>query len=321
LNNSNHIRPPKLQIGDTIGIVSPASPCYGDKKQKLERGIQHLQSKGYKIKLGQFVRKEFGYLAGKDNERLSDLSSMFQDPAVKAIFVSRGGFGTSRLLDQLDYASIQKNPKIFMGYSDITAIQCALLKKCNIVSFSGPMVAPEFGDNINPKTDLYCWDILTRSQTFSFGPEIFGLTPKVYNSGTALGQLICGNLSVICSLLGTGYLPSFKNAILVLEDVGEDVYKIDRFLNQLKLAGVFEQLNGLVLGQFTFCENGLDSKSPSFPIEHVFDEYFSNLTIPVMGNFPYGHDKKKFTLPMGIKVELDSTHGILKMLEPGVLNE
>ena len=280
-----------------------------------------MQEKGYNIKLGQFAKREHGYLAGNDKERLSDLNSMFLDPEVKAVFISRGGYGTSRLLNQLDYSIFQNNPKILVGYSDISALQFALAKKCNIVSFSGPMVSPEFGDDIDPRTDQFCWDILTQSKTITFDPRDFGITPKIYKGGTATGHLVCGTLSIFCSLLGTEYLPSFENAVLVIEDIGEDVYKIDRCFSQLKLADVFEQINGLVLGNFTNCGTDPNSQTPSLSLEEVLDDYINDLAIPVMGNFPYGHEKKKFTLPMGIKVELDSNHGLIKMLEPGVRNE
>lgn len=275
--------------------------------------------KGYKLKHGQFLNKEFGYLAGNDDERRSDLVSMFQNPIVNAIFISRGGYGTHRLLDKIDYTTIQNNPKILLGYSDITALQCALLKKCNLVTFSGPMVSPEFGEKIGPLTDFYCWEILTQSKALVFDPAVFGLVPKLYKKGTASGQLIAGNLTVLCSLLGTDYLPSFKNAILIIEDIGEDVYKIDRSLNQLKLAGILAQLNGLVFGQFTNCTNSPKTPIPSIPLEKVLEEYAEDLEMPVMGNFPYGHERKKFTLPVGVNAELDTNRGIIKMLGPGIV--
>jgi muramoyltetrapeptide carboxypeptidase len=316
---TNIIKPQKLNPGDTIGIVSPASPVYGEKLERFEKGVRYLQNRGYTIKIGQFARRSFGYLAGTDDERLDDLMSMFADTNVKAIFTTRGGFGSIRLLDKIDYDIIRNNPKILMGYSDITALQLAILAKSNLVSFSGPMVAPEFGVDLDPITEKYCWSVLEYSKEIAF--ESSELKTNILKTGIAQGPLLGGTLSIICSLLGTSYLPSFQNAILVLEDIGEDEYKIDRYFSQLKLAGIFNQISGLVLGNFTNCKSNPNSETPTRSLDDIIRDFISEMNMPVLGNFNFGHERKKFTLPIGIQAELNCEQGVLRLLEPGVTNE
>lgn len=315
------IKPHKLNPGDTVGIVSPAGSVYGEKLEYFENGLRYLKERGYHVKIGRYVRDSFGYLAGTDQERLDDLMSMFVDPDVKAVFVSRGGFGSARLLDKIDFDVIKNNPKILMGYSDITALNLPLLQKCGLVTFAGPMVSPEFGNEIDPFTERLCWKVLENSSELTFNTLEFGVEKNVLQKGIVQGRLIGGTLSIICSLLGTRYLPSFQNAVLVLEDIGEAEYKIDRYLYQLKLAGIFNQINGLVLGNFTNCETDPDSAVPTRALEAVFNDYISELNIPVLWNFPFGHEKKKFTLPIGVNAELNCEQGVLRLLEPGVLDE
>ena len=315
------ILPQKLKHGDTIGIVSPAGPIYGEKLERFENGVRYLQNRGYKVTIGKNVKNNFGYLAGTDEERLDDLMSMFADPTVNAIFTSRGGFGSARLLDKIDFNIIKNNPKIFLGYSDITALQLASLAKSGLVSFSGPMVSSEFGNDIDPVTERFCWNLLENPEPTFFHPSEFGVETNILKTGVARGILIGGTLSIICSLLGTNYLPSFKNAILALEDIGEDEYKIDRYFSQLKLSGILDQINGLVLGNFTDCKSDPGSGVPTRSLEQVFKDHIREIDIPVLGDFPFGHEKKKFTLPIGCEAELNCEQGILRLLKPGVTNE
>lgn len=313
------IFPPPLNFGDLIGVVSPASPLYGEKSNFLDRGLNHLLSKGYRLLEGEHLRDEYGYLAGTDKARANDFNRMIRNSHVKAIFCSRGGYGTMRILDKIDYSALRAHPKIIMGYSDITALQMAVFLKTGLVSFSGPMVAVEMGDNPNPLTENLWQDVMANARALKMDAEHFGDEKIVYRAGSAKGRLMGGCLSMLCSLIGTPYMPDFSESILVLEDIGESIYKIDRCFSQLAHAGILQKINGLVLGQFIDCQpkNG----APSLMLKDVVEHYTKNLAIPVLGNFPYGHDKARFTLPIGVQVKLDSSRGVIEMLEPAVREE
>jgi muramoyltetrapeptide carboxypeptidase len=311
-------KPNRLSAGDCIGVISPASPPHGEKKEQYGRGLQYLLDRGYRVKEGRHVFKEYGYLAGTDEERIDDLNAMVSDPHVNAIICSRGGYGTPRLLDKIDYAAVKKHPKILVGYSDITCLQLALYAKTGLVSFSGPMVAVEMGKGIQPLTEETFWPLLTSTRRLSMKAHVEGMAPTVYRRGSAEGRLLGGCLSLIAPLLGTPYQPNFKGAILVLEDIGEEVYGIDRYLVQLKYAGVLKQIAGLVLGQFLDTVDP-DKTSPDLTLEQVIREYTQDLRIPILANFPYGHNDTKYTMPIGCRVRLDASRKTLTMLEAGVI--
>ncbi len=311
-------KPAKLVSGDCIGVISPASPPHGEKKEQYGRGLQYLLDRGFRIKEGRHVFKEFGYLAGTDDERIEDLNAMFADPQVQAIICSRGGYGTPRLLDKIDYTAVKKHPKILVGYSDITSLQLALFARTGLVSFSGPMVAVEMGKGIQPLTEKMFWPLLTSTRRLAMKARIDGMEPVLYRSGIAEGRLLGGCLSLIAPLLGTPYQPDFRGAILVLEDIGEEVYGIDRYLVQLKYAGVLKQIKGLVLGQFLDTIDP-DKTMPDLTLEQVIREYTHDLAIPILANFPYGHNDIKYTMPIGCRVRLDASRKTLTMLEAGVI--
>ncbi|MCB0752649.1 MAG: LD-carboxypeptidase, partial [Ignavibacteriae bacterium] len=230
------IKPKKLNKNDVIGIVSPASSP--DHYEAIENGVKYLEGIGYRVKIGKNVGKKHGYLAGSDEERLDDLHKMFVDKEVKAIFSIRGGYGSGRLLDRLDFSLIKKNPKIFVGYSDITALQIAIFNKTGLVTFAGPMVATDFSGEVNKFAEENFWKVLNSSKKIGkiYNPQ----KEKFYmlNSGRGEGKIIGGNLALVSSLMGTPFLPKFKDSILLLEDIGEEPYRVDRLLNQLKLANV-----------------------------------------------------------------------------------
>jgi muramoyltetrapeptide carboxypeptidase len=309
----------KLKKGDRIGLVSPASPPYGEKKEQYAKGIQYLYDRGYHVVEGEHVFKEYGYLAGTDQERADDLNAMLTSPTVRAVFCSRGGYGTPRLLDKIDYQTVKKEPKILVGYSDITCLQLALYAKTGLISFSGPMVAVEMGKGIHLLTEKYFWPLITSEKTITMKSKTPDLKPVVYHSGVAQGRLLGGCLSLIAPLLGTEYQPDFRDAILVLEDIGEEVYNIDRYLVQLKYAGILKQIKGLILGQFLDTHDE-DKSSPSLSLDEVIREYTHDLNIPIVANFPYGHNDAKYTMPIGCLVRLDAKKGLLSMLESGVRN-
>ncbi len=310
------IKPKRIKKKDLIGIISPASSPAD--LSRVERGVNYFERLGYRVIVGENVGKQRGYLAGTDEERLHDLHSMFRNKEVKAIVCVRGGYGSARLLDKINYNLIRRNPKIFVGYSDITALQMAFLKKAGLVTFAGPMVAVDFyKDEIVEYTEEFFWRIVS-------SPKKIG---KVYNpmkenfyslvKGKAEGRLIGGNLAVFNSLLGTQYLPAFKDKILFLEDIGEAPYKIDRMLNQLKLAKAFEQINGVMLGRFVDC-NEDDPEAKTLTLNEVIDDYFSNLDKPVLYNLKHGHIPENMSLPFGIKVKINTVRKNVEFLESAV---
>jgi muramoyltetrapeptide carboxypeptidase len=307
--------PSKIVPGDTVGIVSPAGSLKGDKIESFHKGIKYLQDKGFRLKIGTHVLTEYGYLAGNDKQRVDDLNKMITDPEIKAIIATRGGYGSSRILSGIDYDAIKKHPKILVGYSDITCIQLALFMKTGLITFSGPMVAIEMGSGIHPKTENFFWDIITLSapQKMIVSKEH---NPIILYRDVSEGRLLGGCISLVNACIGTPYLPDMTDSILFLEDINEDVYRIDRFFSQLANTGILETINGLILGQFIGCQ--VDEKS-NFTLVQVVEEYTKKLKIPTILNFPYGHGEIKYTLPIGCKVRLDTFKPCLEMLEPGVI--
>lgn len=249
-----------------------------------------------------------GYLAGPDHIRAQDIMDMFLDDRVGAILCTRGGYGSARLLEQLDYGVIRRHPKILVGFSDITALSLSLFAGAGLVTFAGPMVTAEFASGILPETEQAFWEMLTvRSEHrwLSRGEE------RTYVEGIAEGFLLGGNLTVFCSLIGTPFMPDLHSAILFFEDVGEEIYRIDRMFLQLKQAGILEHAAGIVLGSFT----AIPDSDQHRDLEVVFREYLLPLNIPVMMDFPFGHIPLKMTLPLGARVHLDTGRRQLSLLE------
>lgn len=310
------IKPKKLEKGDVIGIISPASTPADLKK--IENGVKYLEKLGYQVKVGQNVGKEEGYLAGNDSERLTDLHEMFKSKDVKAIFSVRGGYGSGRLLDTLDYNLIKKNPKIFVGYSDITALQLSIFKKTGLITFAGPMLATDFSGKINKYTEENFWKVITSNKKIGklHNPreeKFFSLT-----KGRGEGKILGGNLAVLTSIMGTEFFPVFKDTILIIEDIGEQPYRVDRLLNQLKLAKIFEQINGVILGRFVDCYE-TDKTKKSIELNSVISHYFADLKIPVLYSFSHGHVKENLTIPFGVKTKVNSSRGFVEILESAVI--
>ncbi|HED36886.1 MAG TPA: LD-carboxypeptidase [Ignavibacteria bacterium] len=310
------IKPKKLESGDLIGIISPASST--EDLIKIEKGVRYLESLGYKVEVGKNVGKYHGYLAGEDHERLNDLNYMFGKKEVKAIICVRGGYGTPRLLDKIDYAFIRANPKIFVGHSDITAVQMAFLAKAGLVTFAGPMLAVDFADNISAFTEEMFWALVTSNKKYGKiqspdDEKIFSIT-----KGMAKGKITGGNLALIESLIGTPYLPSFNNNILLLEEVGEVPYRIDRMLNHLRLAKVFSKLCGVILGAFVDC-NENDPSKRTLTLGEVIADYFNKLETPVVYNFKHGHIRDSITIPFGISIKVNSSRSNVEILESAVV--
>lgn len=282
--------PPRLEKGDTIGIAAPAGPVDA---ADLDAGLGLLKQAGYKVQMASHVQDKQGYLAGTDPDRLADLHTFFRDRKIKAVFFTRGGYGTLRLLDRLDYALIQKNPKIVAGYSDITALLMAIYVQTGLITFYGPMLRGlDQNNNAN-------WLSLRRLIT-SDGPLEMDLKGcRVLAPGKGTGPLIGGNLSMMCHLAGTPFSPSLEKAILFLEDTGEPVYRVDRMLTHLKLTGRLNRLNGVVAGRFKDC-------GPASEISRLFSDQFSPLGIPLISEFPIGHGPQNLALPLGPIADLDT---------------
>lgn len=316
------IKPKKLSKHATIGIISPASPQRNP--DFLHKGIRYLESIGYRVEVGKYAFSSHdGYLAGTDEQRLEDLHSMFANPEINAIFCARGGYGTMRILDKIDYSLIERNPKIFVGFSDTTALQLALLTKISLVSFMGAMPAVDMkGDRneefINSETEEFFWNILSTDKPIGMihqSRHIETLFP-----GSASGNLLPVNLSLLVALLGTEYLPyiynyfntastdkspSVENSnsfLLLPEDIGEDSYKIDRMLRQIYLSKFHTLCSGFAFGSFT--DPPMTAATPQRLISSVLEEYAQLFNKPAISNILFGHHAPKLTLPMGIRASI-----------------
>lgn len=309
------IKPKKLKKGDLIGIVSPASSP--NDLNRINSGVKYFESLGYRVEVGKNILNQTGYFSASDEERLEDLHAMFKNKNVKAIISTRGGYGSARLLDKINYSIIKKNPKIFVGYSDITALQLSIFKRTGLITFAGPMVAVDFFSDVDSFTEENFWKILTSSK--KIGKLVNPNSEPFYsiNPGRCDGKLLGGNLTIISSLLGTKYLPEFKNSILFMEEINEKPYRIDRMFNQLRLANVFDSVKGIVLGRFVDCYEK-DSTKNSFKLNEVIFEYFDKLKIPVLYNVKHGHIKQNLTLPIGVNTKLNASRNFIEITESAV---
>jgi len=310
------IKPKRLKPGDTIGIISPASSP--DDLTKINSGVSYLEKLGYRVEVGKNVGSQEGYLAGSDSQRLADLHYMFKNKQIKAIFSIRGGYGSGRLLDKIDYKLIRNNPKIFVGYSDINALQLAFFAKAGLITFAGPMVAVDFHDEVSAFTEEVFWRTITSNK--KIGKLLNPRKEKFYvlNKGRATGRILGGNLSLLNSLMGTEYLPKLKDAILLLEDIHEAPYRIDRMLNQLRLTKILKQIRGVILGHFVDCVES-DPTKQTFTLNEVIVEYFQDQKMPVLYNVKHGHIKDNITIPYGIKCVLNASRAYIEIPENAVL--
>lgn len=277
---------------------------------------------GFRPQLAQHSRQRLGFLAGSDEQRAADVMELFADPQVRALVCVRGGYGSARIAPLLDYGFIAQHPKIFTGYSDLTALLCALSRRAGLVAFHGPMLAADFARRRASKFTLRSF-LRTLTQAKAPGSILEGYSGppvKILRTGLASGPLVGGNLSVLCATLGTPYEPSFQGAILFLEDVGEAPYRIDRMLTQLAHAGRLQQLAGIAIGVNTNCVDTRASLGREYrqSVEDVILERLSPLQIPVVAGLPFGHIRNHATLPVGVEATLDAVHGDLTITEAAV---
>lgn len=318
--NSNAESPPNkpagLKPGDTIMFVAPAGEL---EKDRIERAQKRLGDMGFRTIVPETLFRRRGYLAGTDQERADELMAAFKNPEVKAIFPGTGGYGTTRMLDLLDYDVIKANPKILIGYSDITGLHLALAKKCNLITFHTPVAqhglgSPDGMPEFNAKTFWRC--LLASENTGEPGFEYVtpeGASLQSLRGGIARGRLIGGNLSLVAATMGTSYEIDTAGRVLFLEDVNEAPYRIDRMLSQLKLAGKLDKPAAVILGQFTGAES--NKNESGLTVDEVFTDYFGSAPYPVIKNFPTGHSPNNATLPIGAMYEVDGDKPCVRLLE------
>ena len=316
------IKPPALREGDTVGLITPASYVSDpDTLFLAERTVAHF---GLKMKMGRNVRKRAGYLGGSVEERVADLHEMFAAEEVKAVFTVRGGYGSGQLLDRIDYDLIRRNPKIFVGYSDITAMHLAIQKRAGLVTFHGPVVNSRFTEYTQGyfKKALFSTEPLG---VLTNPPGGDALRPahllRTIRGGVARAPLIGGNLTLICMLMGTPYEIETKGKILFIEDVGEEPYRVDRMLTQLRLAGKLDAAAGVIWGECADCRPAQYAPSfeSTFSTAEVVQGLLGDLKAPVLSGLTIGHTSDQLTLPEGLMATLDADKGELRVEEAGVV--
>ncbi len=313
------IKPKQLKPGDTIGLVTPASPI---DEERLEKTIKNIEGLGFKLEFNRkrLLAKE-GYLAGKDIVRADELNRMFANPEIDGIWCVRGGYGVARLLNMLNYQVIKENPKVLIGFSDITALHQAIFKKTGLVCFHGPAGASDFTDY----TQKHIQNVITNVQNtykIEYANDNLNLEDELYQpytivEGKAQGRLIGGNLTLAASLVGTPYDISYDGRLVFLEDIDEKPYRIDRMLTQMLLAGKFNQVKGIILGVFKGCSP--QDVTNSWTLREIFEDRFQHLNIPIIYGMSFGHISNQFTLPLGIEAELNTTEKTLTLLESTVV--
>jgi muramoyltetrapeptide carboxypeptidase len=313
------IKPRRLSQGDLVGLIGPAGATFHPDRAEIAR--ENLAALGLRVRFGDHLLDRYGYLAGRDEDRAADINHFFADPEVRAVLAQGGGWGCNRLLPLLDYELIRKNPKIVMGFSDVTGLILGIHSKTGLVTFHGPMGGSSWSEFTTDHARRVLFDGEALAMRNRVGNEdrlvqvenrVLTITP-----GTARGPLLGGNLTVLTALMGTGYLPDFDGCILCIEDVHEEVYRVDRMLTQLSLAGVLRQIKGLVFGRCTDCEP--ESRYGSLTLEEVLADHVAPLGVPAWYGSMIGHIKNYFTVPLGIEAEIDAVAGTIKLLEPAVV--
>lgn len=299
--NDELIKPKKLRQGDTIALSAPAGIVHDAREFTRMRNV--LESMGFNVVFGEFVRERYGYFAGTDYQRALDLMRFFTDDTIDAIVTVRGGWGCARILPHLDFKLIRSNPKVFCGFSDVTTLHLAFLKYSRLITYHGP----------NGTSD---WTELTRNnfkQVLMNGKKVVFRSnnrAKTIIPGQSSGRLIGGNLTILTTAIGTDYQPDLTGAILFIEDIAESPYKIDRMLTHLKRANMLDNLSGFIFGR---CTNCAEARGANFTINEVIEDHIKPLGIPAITGMDIGHDPDNFTIPVGIKATLDADTGTLSI--------
>lgn len=311
-------KPPRIKQGDIVGLINPAGATFNtDDIDFVEESFAALN---LKVKRGKHVLDRYGYLAGTDEARAADVNAMFADKEINAILCVRGGWGCNRILPLLEYDLIKKNPKALIGYSDITSLLIALFARTGLVTFHGPVGTStwnQFSLNYFKKI-LFDGEAVKMENPKNIGDNLAQTKDRVetITKGKAKGRLVGGNLTVLTAMIGSDYLPNWKNVILFVEDDSEQIYRVDRMLTQLKLAGVLQQLSGFVFGKCTKCEPG--DGYGSLTLQEVLNDHIKPLDIPAWYGAMIGHIENKFTVPVGCEAEIDADAGTIRLLESAV---
>ena len=310
---------PRLKPGDTLGLFSPSSASY--ERAPFERAAELLAALGFKSREAPNARARRGQHAGSAEQRAADINGLIADPSVHGLLAITGGSGANRVLPLLDYAAIQRQPKVIAGFSDVTALLNAVTARTGLVSFHAPVALSEW----NPFSVAEFRAVLIDAEARTLRNPVDksdNLVPKDHRistlrPGLARGPLVGGNLAVLTSMAGSAYLPSFDGAILFLEEINEYIYRVDRMLSTLQLMGALDRLAGVVIGAFTNCGPG-DGNYGTLTLDEVFDDWFGPLGVPVYRGAAIGHIRQKFTVPLGLPVEMDASAGTLRLLTPAV---
>ncbi len=317
MHKLSKILPPRLKKNDVIGLVTPSSSI---KSEQLDETIIKLEGLGYRVYYNNSVLDEYGYYAGKDSDRAEEIMHMFSNNEVDAILCVRGGYGAIRILDLIDYDIISSNPKLFMGYSDITALHAAIYKRTGLVSFHSPMGVSDFNSFaitsfnnvvVEPK-DHYSYGYQREEKT----DDNTEFDRYTINKGIAEGELAGGNISVLDSIIGTDYEPDFKGKIVYLEEIEEKTYKVDKMLFHLLSSTNLKQAAGIVLGVFKDCNI---NDEPRISLKQALNDLFTPLNIPVSYGLSFGHIDYKITIPFGIRGKMNANNNSLELLEKAVL--
>jgi len=307
--------PKAIKKGDIVGLVSPSSAT-ADRMQ-FTFAKEALEGLGFEVKLGKSLMNRRGHLAGTDAERAGDLNDMFADKEVKAIVSIRGGSGAARILPLIDYKTISKNPKPLLGYSDITALHCAIQAQTGLITFHGPMGSGSWNsfNVLQFEKVFFGQEKVIFENVHEESDELVDKSNRIQTlrSGTAEGKILGGNLTVLTAISGSPYYPDFKDAILFIEDVGEDPYKMDRMMSTLKLNGTLDHISGFIFGQCSECEPG--GGYGSLTLDQILDDYILPLNIPAYSGAMIGHISKQFIIPVGAKVAMDADKGTISLLE------
>ena len=305
-----------LRKGDTVGLVSPSSAV--NERLALQLAQEAMEALGFRVRTGAHYGGRYGHLAGTDAERAGDLNAMFGDREVKAIVCVRGGSGAARLLPLLDYALIRRNPKVLLGYSDITALHCAIHAKTGLVTFHGPVGTGSWNRfNVDQFERMFFQrELMQYQNSRDAGDELVPRRNRIQTlrGGKAQGGLVGGNLTVLTALAGSSYLPDFSGKVMFLEDVGEAPYRIDRMFSTLKLMGALDKLAGFIFGDCSDCNPG--DGYGSLTLDQIFDDYILPLKIPAYRGAMIGHIREQFIVPVGGRVEMDADAGSFRLLAP-----
>lgn len=310
------IKPPRLRPGDKVGLVSPATAAFGTEATTI--WVDALESIGFEVELGENYYDRHGYFAGVDEARASDINAFFRNPEIKMIF-ARGGWRAPRLLPLLDYDMIRANPKVFLGYSDATALITAIHAKTGLVTFHGPSPLNTFSAE-HFRRVVMAGELYTMTNPTFITENTLVQTEnriRTMHGGKVTGRILGGNLSLLTAITGSEYVPDWEGSILFIEDVDEAVYRVDRMITELALSGVLDQISGFIFGRCTECGSG--NGFGSLTMEEMLGEHIDKLGIPAFSGSMIGHIDEQFTIPLGIEVEMDADAGSIRMLEPGVI--